>query len=86
MPRSTGPGSASTSGQTSIDTRNPAWLIVSISEADLEKHTRPMARRYLGPDLGDRYVEQTSGDADSVLVRMRPERWLTVDYSKQFDV
>jgi len=60
--------------------------IVSLSEVDLEKHTRPMARRYLGPELGDGYVEQTRGDSDSVLVRMRPERWLTVDYSKQFDV
>jgi hypothetical protein len=48
-----------------------------------------MARRYLGAELGDRYVEATSADreaAASVLVRVRPERWLTVDYRKQFAV
>jgi nitroimidazol reductase NimA-like FMN-containing flavoprotein (pyridoxamine 5'-phosphate oxidase superfamily) len=61
--------------------------IVAIEQYDLEKHLRPMARRYLGERLGDQYVEQTASDRESgggVLVRMRPERWLTVDYSKQF--
>jgi nitroimidazol reductase NimA-like FMN-containing flavoprotein (pyridoxamine 5'-phosphate oxidase superfamily) len=63
--------------------------IVAMESYDLEKHLRPMARRYLGERLGDRYVEQTAGDRESgggVLVRMRPEQWLTVDYSKQFSV
>jgi nitroimidazol reductase NimA-like FMN-containing flavoprotein (pyridoxamine 5'-phosphate oxidase superfamily) len=61
--------------------------IVSIGPADVERHTRPLAHRYLGRELGDRYIEATGGaDArsDSVVVRMRPERWLTTDYSKQF--
>lgn len=58
--------------------------VVSISTPALEKHTRPMARRYLGTELGDQYVAQTDANQGSVLVRMRPERWLTVDYSKQF--
>ena len=44
-----------------------------------------MAYRYLGKALGDRYVEATAGDRGrSVVVRMRPERWLSVDYAKQF--
>lgn len=63
--------------------------IVAIEDSDVEKHLRPMARRYLGDQLGDRYVEQTVGDRESgggVLVRLRPEQWLTVDYSKQFQV
>jgi len=61
--------------------------VVSIAPSDRERHTRPMARRYLGPELGDRYVEATAEDraaGGSVCVRMRPERWLTVDYAKQF--
>lgn len=61
--------------------------IVAIEPADVEKHTRPMARRYLGLELGDRYVEATAADRQaggSLVVRMRPERWLTVDYGKQF--
>lgn len=61
--------------------------IVAIEAADLERDERPLAHRYLGKDFGDAYVEQTGGaDArgDNVLIRMRPERWLSVDYGKQF--
>jgi hypothetical protein len=59
--------------------------VVSTEVADLERDLRPLARRYLGPDMGDRYVEmarRSPEHADSMLVRMRPERWLTVDYAK----
>ncbi len=62
---------------------------ISLERADREKHARPLARRYLGRELGDRYIEQTGGGHEqdgSVLVRLRPERWLTVDYSMQFSV
>lgn len=63
--------------------------VLSIEPADRERHTRPMAHRYLGEALGDRYVEATAAEraaGDSVVVRVRPERWLTVDYRKQFAV
>lgn len=58
--------------------------ITSIDKPDLERHERPMAHRYLGPKLGDGYIEATrsDGEADIILVKMRPERWLTTDYSK----
>ena len=58
--------------------------IVAIEAADLERDRRPLARRYLGTELGDLYVESTRVDAGNVLVRMRPERWFTVDYAKQY--
>jgi nitroimidazol reductase NimA-like FMN-containing flavoprotein (pyridoxamine 5'-phosphate oxidase superfamily) len=61
--------------------------VVALEDADVERDVRPLARRYLGRELGDRYVEATGGtDArgGSVLVRVRPERWLSVDYRKQF--
>jgi nitroimidazol reductase NimA-like FMN-containing flavoprotein (pyridoxamine 5'-phosphate oxidase superfamily) len=58
--------------------------IVAIEDAEVERDRRPMARRYLGGEMGDQYVEDTRSEhADSVLVRMRPERWLTVDYAKE---
>jgi nitroimidazol reductase NimA-like FMN-containing flavoprotein (pyridoxamine 5'-phosphate oxidase superfamily) len=63
--------------------------VLAIEPADRERDTRPMAHRYLGRELGDRYVEATAADRDageSVRVRIRPERWLTVDYAKQFSV
>jgi nitroimidazol reductase NimA-like FMN-containing flavoprotein (pyridoxamine 5'-phosphate oxidase superfamily) len=61
--------------------------IVSIEPQDTERDVRPMAHRYLGPEVGDRYIEATGGTEnreEGVLVRMRPQRWLTVDYAKQF--
>ena len=59
--------------------------VVSVEPVDVEKDTRPLAHRYLGPELGDGYLEATAEqNADSQTYRMRPERWLTVDYSKQF--
>jgi nitroimidazol reductase NimA-like FMN-containing flavoprotein (pyridoxamine 5'-phosphate oxidase superfamily) len=62
--------------------------ITSIEKPDLERDERPMAHRYLGPELGDGYVESTrgEGDVDNILVKMRPQRWLTTDYSKQFAI
>ena len=50
-----------------------------------------MAHRYLGPEFGDRYLEATGGPAAreaalQVRVAMRPERWLTVDYAKEFSL
>ncbi|RIK92646.1 MAG: pyridoxamine 5'-phosphate oxidase [Proteobacteria bacterium] len=63
--------------------------ITSIEPADRERDTRPMAHRYLGREFGDQYVAATAGERDageSVVVRMRPERWLTVDYKKQFQL
>jgi nitroimidazol reductase NimA-like FMN-containing flavoprotein (pyridoxamine 5'-phosphate oxidase superfamily) len=57
-------------------------LIVAVEAANLERDRRPLARRYLGTELGDRYIESTRDLVGGVLVRMRPERWLTVDYAK----
>ena len=56
-----------------------------VSPADVEAVTRPMARRYLGREAGDDYIERTGGEGargDSIVVRMRPDRWLSVDYGK----
>jgi len=60
--------------------------IISTETADIERDLRPLARRYLGEKMGDRYVEETRNlptHSDNVLIRMRPERWLTTDYSKE---
>ena len=54
--------------------------ITSIRAADEDDDSRPMAHRYLGPDIGDQYVE--SADEQSLKFSMRPERWWSVDYSK----
>jgi len=61
--------------------------IVAIGPADVERDIRPLAHRYLGHELGDRYVAATHGEGGeepSILVSMRPERWLTVDFAKEY--
>ena len=55
----------------------------TITPSDVERDTRPMARRYLGDALGDRYVEEVPRSERPLRVAMRPNRWFTVDYSKR---
>lgn len=65
--------------------------IRSIDTAELEKHQRPMAQRYLGVEGGNAYVafnqptDAASGDdeAPQIIVSVTPERWLSADYSKE---
>jgi uncharacterized protein len=59
--------------------------IVAIEPANLDRDLRPLAHRYLGAEAGERYMESTRQDPayrDNVLVRMRPDRWLTADFAK----
>jgi nitroimidazol reductase NimA-like FMN-containing flavoprotein (pyridoxamine 5'-phosphate oxidase superfamily) len=57
--------------------------IVGVEAADIERDRRPLARRYLGAAAGDAYIASTRDEQlDNVVVRMRPERWLTVDFAK----
>jgi len=58
--------------------------IVSIEPGDRERDLRPLARRYLGAGASS-YMESTREDPayrDNVIIRMRPERWLTADFAK----
>ncbi len=60
--------------------------IIRIEPSDAERDERPLAHRYLGSEAGDRYMESATGGRDddaTILIQMRPERWLTVDYSKE---
>ncbi len=53
---------------------------VEIEELDLDERLA-MARRYLGPEGGDQYVASNpDSGGENVMIRMRPEHWLTVDY------
>jgi nitroimidazol reductase NimA-like FMN-containing flavoprotein (pyridoxamine 5'-phosphate oxidase superfamily) len=58
-------------------------LIEETRPSDLERDYRPMAHRYLGAEGGDLYTAETKeANALSLVFRMRPERWRTVDYRK----
>jgi len=59
--------------------------VAGIEPAQLERDIRPMAHRYLGVKSGEQYIASIGGEAagqGDILIRMRPERWLSVDYSK----
>jgi hypothetical protein len=43
-----------------------------------------MATRYLGPELGRWYAENSPSGDGAVLVRLMPERWRTKDYGKLY--
>jgi PPOX class probable F420-dependent enzyme len=50
---------------------------------DLDER-RALAVRYLGPEAAERFLAATADVVPGeVLVRLRPERWLTADYGKQ---
>jgi hypothetical protein len=60
--------------------------VVAVEPADVEV-LRPIAHRYLGKEIGDRYLEQSRQGPDApeeIRVRIRPERWLSADFAKRF--
>ena len=55
--------------------------VVSITDTDNDRDTRAMAIRYLGPDLGNTYADQST-DGDGIQVEFTPQIWLSTDYGK----
>jgi nitroimidazol reductase NimA-like FMN-containing flavoprotein (pyridoxamine 5'-phosphate oxidase superfamily) len=56
--------------------------IVAREPAQTERDILPMAKRYLGSEMGTAYAAGSSADG-SVLIKMKPEKWLSVDYNKR---
>lgn len=75
-----------------VQTEEAPYRYVTIEGPVVELHgpadpdeRRALAYRYLGPELGDGYMAATADRAaDTVVVRVDPEHWLTVDYGKEF--
>src|SRR5262245_47288390 len=65
-----------------VQTETPPYKYVSVEgaitsseAADIERDLRPLARRYLGKEGGDRYVEETrhlATHTDNVLISIQP--------------
>jgi hypothetical protein len=56
----------------------------SVEESVTVERRRALARRYLGPEGGDDYVERTAGATGRIIaIHMRPERWLAVDQGRE---
>lgn len=57
--------------------------VVGFEDPSFEER-RALAERYLGVEDGTKYLESTKDVAETmVLIRVRPERWYTRDYTKQ---
>lgn len=73
-----------------VQTETPPYKYVSIEgpiaivgTPDHERDVREVALRYLGPEVGEMYLAATVADHETaVLVRLRPERWLTADFAR----
>src|SRR6185437_13401910 len=53
--------------------------VAAIEAADLERDLRPLARRYLGVEGGDRWVEENGGSMagqGDVRIRLQRQSWL----------
>lgn len=62
-----------------------AGPVAAMETVDLERDLRPLARRYLGVEGGDRWVEESGGSTagqGDVLIRLRPDAWLSADFGK----
>ena len=66
------------------DERPPYRYVTVEGPAVIEESNAPerleLARRYLGTEGGDAFIAANPGSADDVLIRMTPERWISVDY------
>jgi PPOX class probable F420-dependent enzyme len=70
-----------------VQTEEPPYKYVSIQgtasilgTSDHEER-RSLARRYLGRDGGDAFIDATA-EADNVTIEITPEIWRTFDYSE----
>jgi hypothetical protein len=74
-----------------VQTETPPYQYVSvegpvtaIEPAVYARDARPLAYRYLGTEMGDKYLAAAHMEEmveESVLVHLRPERWLAVDFA-----
>ena len=57
--------------------------VVSAAPADVARDVKPVVRKYLGPEVGDSYVDNTRPNGtNEIVVRIRPERWYSRDFGR----
>jgi PPOX class probable F420-dependent enzyme len=74
-----------------VQTEAPPYKYVSVEgpatlgPVDFERDVRQIVYRYLGREVGDVYLaatEEARRNDGEVLIRVKPQRWYTVDYGK----
>jgi hypothetical protein len=74
-----------------VQDENPPYRYVSVEgpvssmgPASFDGDVRPLAIRYLGPEVAEPYLANLGGPAgvaNDIVIRMRPERWYSADFS-----
>jgi len=58
-------------------------LVVAADPADVARDVKPVVRKYLGPEVGDGYVDATRPNGtNEIVVRIKPERWYSRDFGR----
>ena len=69
-----------------VQTEAPPYSYVSMegpaTVGPLSHDPLELASRYLGPELGQWYVDNNPAGDDTVTVRITPEHWRTYDFAK----
>jgi PPOX class probable F420-dependent enzyme len=63
--------------------------VSAVKPSEVERDVRPLAHRYLGREWGDQYIATTGfaeAREENILVCVRPQRWLAVDYAKELQI
>ena len=57
--------------------------LTAVEPATIEGLVRPLATRYLGPEEAEAYLQElgAEGVAGDIMIRMKPERWYSLDFS-----
>jgi nitroimidazol reductase NimA-like FMN-containing flavoprotein (pyridoxamine 5'-phosphate oxidase superfamily) len=68
------------------DEQPPYKYVTVEGPAVIEESNAPerleLARRYLGTEGGDAFIAANPGRAGDAIIRMTPERWISVDYGQ----
>lgn len=58
--------------------------VVSVAPANVDRDLRPIAHKYLGAEVANGYIDATrpNGTTNEVVIRIRPEHWLSRDFGK----
>lgn len=58
-------------------------LVASAAPAEIARDVKAVVRKYLGAEVGDAYVDGTRPNGtDEIVVRIRPRRWYSRDFSR----
>ncbi len=72
-----------------VQTETPPYQYVSVEgpvsfgDPEFQRDHHDLACRYLGEQMAEMYLQMTAAEREgSILVILKPERWLSVDYKK----